>query len=50
MDLFLRAADGAGNEELLFHSDQNKFAFDSSWSPDAPTPSTVVLNWPSAIK
>ncbi len=31
-DLFARAADGAGNEELLLHSDQDKLAF--SWSSD----------------
>jgi eukaryotic-like serine/threonine-protein kinase len=31
-DLFVRAADGTGSEELLLHSDQNKYA--SDWSRD----------------
>ena len=34
MDLFVRAADGSGSEELLLHSDQDKFASDFSWSRD----------------
>jgi len=34
MDLFVKAADGTGSEELLLHSDQDKFASDFSWSRD----------------
>jgi serine/threonine protein kinase/WD40 repeat protein len=33
-DLLVRAADGTGGEELLFHSDQSKYAFNRSWSRD----------------
>ena len=33
-DLFVRAADGTGNEELVLHSDQDKFANFPAWSPD----------------
>jgi eukaryotic-like serine/threonine-protein kinase len=33
-DLFIKSADGTGNEELLLHSDQDKYASDFGWSRD----------------
>jgi len=34
LDLYMKAADGSGDEELLLQSDQNKAAADYAWSRD----------------